>query len=171
MSQPALGVGAGRGRRGAERWGIVLFLIVAVAGVYIAKWSPSYAKAFMAAAKHSIGGSVISGTAAAPAAAGWAAAWQHAVAYVNAIWIALVVGLLVGSGVEAALPRAWLLRVLGSRLGAAGAGTLLITLPAVSLPSLAMVGRALPVPVLVFVAVAVAVAGLLTGASATIRGF
>ncbi len=115
MSQPTFGVGVGPSRRAAERWGIVLFLVVAVAGVYIAKWSPYYAKAFVAAAKHSIGGSVISGGAAAAPAAGWAAAWQYGVAYVKAIWIALVVGLLVGSGVEAALPRGWLMRVLGSR--------------------------------------------------------
>ncbi len=115
MSQPALGIGAGRGRRAAERWGIVLFLVVTVAGIYIAKWSPYYAKAFVAAAKHSIGASVISGTAAAAPPAGWAAAWQYGVSYVNSIWIALVVGLLVGSGVEAALPRAWLMRVLGGR--------------------------------------------------------
>ena len=51
-------------------------------------------------------------------------------------------------------------------LGAGGAGVLLTTLPAVSLPSLLMVGRSLPVRVLVFVAVSVAVLGLLSGAAA-----
>jgi hypothetical protein len=51
-------------------------------------------------------------------------------------------------------------------LGAAGAGVLLTTLPPVSLPSLAMVGRALPVRVLVFVAASVAVLGLLSGVAA-----
>lgn len=51
-------------------------------------------------------------------------------------------------------------------LGAAGAGALLTTLPAVSLPSLVMVGRGVQARILVFVAACVAVAGLLTGAAA-----
>ncbi len=46
-------------------------------------------------------------------------------------------------------------------LGTGSAGALLITLPAVSLPSLATVGRALPARVLGFVAACAVVAGLL----------
>jgi uncharacterized membrane protein YraQ (UPF0718 family) len=53
-------------------------------------------------------------------------------------------------------------------LGAAGAGVLLSTLPPLSLPSLVMVGRALPVRVLVFCAAAVAVLGLLAGGAAAV---
>jgi uncharacterized membrane protein YraQ (UPF0718 family) len=48
-------------------------------------------------------------------------------------------------------------------LGPLAAGSLLLTLPAVSLPSLAMVGRAFPVRLLAEVALLVAVSGLLTG--------
>ncbi len=51
-------------------------------------------------------------------------------------------------------------------LGAGGMGALLVSLPAVSLPSLIMVGRALPARVLVFVAAAVAVLAALTGMAA-----
>lgn len=51
-------------------------------------------------------------------------------------------------------------------LGSAGAGVLLTTLPPVSLPSLLMVGRALPARVLVFVAASVVALGLLSGAAA-----
>ncbi len=53
-------------------------------------------------------------------------------------------------------------------LGTGGAGVLLTTLPAVSLPSLWMVGRSLPVRVLVFVACSVAVLGLVSGAAAVV---
>lgn len=56
--------------------------------------------------------------------------------------------------------------LLGFGLGAGSAGVLLTTLPPVSLPSLVMVGRALPARVMVFVAVSVAILGLLTGAAA-----
>jgi uncharacterized membrane protein YraQ (UPF0718 family) len=48
-------------------------------------------------------------------------------------------------------------------LGAGGAGALLMTLAPVSLPSLVMVGRALPARTLAFVAACVAVLGVLCG--------
>lgn len=48
-------------------------------------------------------------------------------------------------------------------LGAGSAGVLLMTLPAVSLPSLVMVGRALPARVLVVVSISVAILGLVAG--------
>jgi len=48
-------------------------------------------------------------------------------------------------------------------LGAGGAGALLTTLPPVSLPSLVMVGRAVPARILVFVAGSVAALGVLSG--------
>jgi uncharacterized membrane protein YraQ (UPF0718 family) len=51
-------------------------------------------------------------------------------------------------------------------MGPGPAGVLLTTLPAVSLPSLVMVGRAVPARALVMVAVAVAILGLLTGFAA-----
>ena len=56
-------------------------------------------------------------------------------------------------------------------LGAAGGGVLLTTLPAVSLPSLVMVGRALPARALVLVASCVVVLGLLSGLAAAVLHF
>jgi len=95
------------------RWGVVLFTVIAVAGLFYAKWDPYYHKAFLAAAKHSIGASIVSGSAAAAPAPSWQAAIHFAISYGLAIWEALVVGLLVGAGVQVLLPRDWLLRVLG----------------------------------------------------------
>ncbi|MBO0886527.1 MAG: permease, partial [Acidimicrobiales bacterium] len=60
--------------------------------------------------------------------------------------------------------------LLGFGLSAAGAGALMITLPAVSLPSLVMVGRAVPARVLVFVGGSVVVAGLVTAGLAAAFG-
>jgi uncharacterized membrane protein YraQ (UPF0718 family) len=102
-----------RPRDAWARWGVVLFTVIAVGGLFYAKWDPYYHKAFLAAAKHSIGASIISGTAAAAPAPGWQAAIHFAVSYGLAIWEALAVGLLVGAGVQVLLPRDWLLRVLG----------------------------------------------------------
>ena len=93
---------------------MALFVVVALVGLYIAKWHPYYGKAFAVAAKHSLGASIVSGKSAVAPAVGWHAAWTYALTYGKSIWKALVVGLLMGSGVQALLPRAWLLRVLGS---------------------------------------------------------
>lgn len=54
--------------------------------------------------------------------------------------------------------------LLGFGLGAAGGAALLVTLPAVSLPSLVMLARAVPARVLAFVAGSVAACGLLAAA-------
>ena len=96
-----------------QAWGIVAFTIIAVGGLYYAKWQPYYHKAFLAAAKHSIGSSIIAGHASAPPPVSWHAAWEYAFAYGKAIWQAMVVGLLVAAGVQTLLPRQWLVRVLG----------------------------------------------------------
>lgn len=100
-------------QRQREAWGIGIFLVVLLGGLFYAKWNPYFHKAFLAAAHHSLGASIISGTSAHPPAASWGAAWAYFLSYGKAIWEALVVGLLVGSGVQALLPRSWLLRVLG----------------------------------------------------------
>ncbi len=104
---------APRRRDVASAWGIAIFTLIAVVGLYHAKWNPYYHKVFLAAAKHSIGASIVSGKTAAAPAPGWASAWGYTVAYTKAIWQALIVGLLLGAGVQALLPRAWLLRLLG----------------------------------------------------------
>ena len=42
----------------------IIFAVVAVVGLFYVKWDPYYAKAFVAAAKGSIGSSIITGTSA-----------------------------------------------------------------------------------------------------------
>ena len=50
-----------RKRQGTKWLDIIMFLAIAVIGLYWAKRNPYYHKAFVAAAKHSIGRSIISG--------------------------------------------------------------------------------------------------------------
>ena len=96
-----------------QAWGIAAFTLIAVGGLYYVKWQPYYHKAFIAAAKHSIGSSIVIGRAAAPPPASWHAAWEYGLAYGKAIWQAMIVGLLVAAGVQTLLPRQWLVRILG----------------------------------------------------------
>jgi uncharacterized protein len=104
----------------------ITFFVVAIAGLYYVKWLPYYDRAFVAAAHHSIGQSILMGRAASAPAFSWDAALNYALAYGNAIWKAMVLGLLVGSGIEALLPADWVARVLGKAgLGTAAAGGLL----------------------------------------------
>ena len=56
-------------------------------------------------------------------------------------------------------------------LGGAGAAALLITLPAVSLPSLAMLGRALPLRAIAVLGLGTFVFGLVAAAAAVALGF
>jgi uncharacterized membrane protein YraQ (UPF0718 family) len=92
---------------------ITIILIVAVAGLFYVKWMPYYSKAFLASANHSIGKSILMGTAAQAPAPSWQAAFDYARAYGKAIWQALVLGLLLGSALQEFVPRAWVARVLG----------------------------------------------------------
>jgi len=92
--------------------GLAVFILVAAVGLYYVKWSPYYAKAFVAAARHSIGDSILS-QAAAPPAPSLQAAWNYTVAYTLAIWKAMILGLLLGSAVQALVPREWIARLLG----------------------------------------------------------
>lgn len=93
--------------------GVAFVALLAVAGLFIVKWSPYYAKAFVAATHHSIGASIVSGKTAAPPRASWAAAWSYAVSYYRAVWEALVLALLLGAAVQVFVPRRALLRYLG----------------------------------------------------------
>ncbi len=92
--------------------GMAVFALVAIGGLYYVKWAPYYAKAFIAAAKHSIGDSILSREAVPPPPS-LQAAWDYMVAYTLAIWKALILGLLLGSGVQALVPRQWIARLLG----------------------------------------------------------
>ena len=74
---------------------------------------PYYNKAFLAATNHSIGNSILMGSAAQAPAPSWQAAVDYALAYGKAIWKAMVLGLLLGSALQEFAPRAWIARVLG----------------------------------------------------------
>lgn len=101
--------------RSRMRWGwpVAIFVAITVLGVFYAKWEPYYFKAFAAAANHTLGKSIVSGSSAAAPAVGFQAALSYTVDYFKDIWIALIVGLLVGAGVQTLLPASWLYRVLG----------------------------------------------------------
>ena len=93
--------------------GWVSFLFIAVVGLAYVKWLPYYDRAFVAAANHSIGSSILMGKAAQPPGASLGTAIDYAVMYGLAIWKAMVLGLLLGSAVHALLPVQWVARVLG----------------------------------------------------------
>jgi uncharacterized membrane protein YraQ (UPF0718 family) len=106
--------------------GLVTFVLIAVLGLFYVKWLPYYDRAFVAAAKHSIGQSILMGTAASPPAPSLDAAFGYALAYGKAIWKAMVLGLLLGSAIQALLPVNWVAKVLGgAEFGSAVAGGLL----------------------------------------------
>jgi uncharacterized membrane protein YraQ (UPF0718 family) len=107
-------------------WGVAIFVLIAVVGLFYVKWSPYWGRAFVAAETHSIGRSILAGADAAPPAPSLSAALDYAWAYGLAIWKALVLGLLLGSAVQALVPRRWVMRVLGGTgVGSVVAGGLL----------------------------------------------
>jgi uncharacterized protein len=100
--------------RRPEVWrGLVLLFSIAVVGLFIVKWQPYYLRAFAAAANHSIGTSILTGTSAAPPAASLQAALDYARAYFLAIWQAMVLGLLLAATIESSVPRDLLVRIFG----------------------------------------------------------
>jgi hypothetical protein len=106
--------------------GPLVFFIIAVSGLLYVKWWPYYHRSFVAAATHSIGGSILTGGAARPPEPSLSAALDYELSYGKAIWKAMVLGLLPGSAVQALLPGAWVRKVLGGNgLGAAVAGGIL----------------------------------------------
>jgi uncharacterized membrane protein YraQ (UPF0718 family) len=113
-------------RKNSPMLGLAVFLLIAVAGLYIVKWSPYYQRAFFAAEHHSIGTSILTGTASAPPAPSIDAALDYAMAYGKAIWKAMVLGLLLGSALQTLLPPRWIARALGgSGIGSVATGGLL----------------------------------------------
>jgi uncharacterized membrane protein YraQ (UPF0718 family) len=93
--------------------GIAVFVVIAVVGLFYVKWSPYYARAFTAADTHSIGNSILMGTAASAPAPSLDAALGYALAYGKAIWQAMVLGLLLGSAVQALVPPRWVATAVG----------------------------------------------------------
>jgi uncharacterized membrane protein YraQ (UPF0718 family) len=107
-------------------WGVVVFAVIVVAGLFYVKWSPYYHRAFVAADRHSIGQSILMGTAASAPAPSVGAALDYAIVYGKAVWQALVLGLLLGSAVQALLPPQWIAKALGKAgFGSVAAGGLL----------------------------------------------
>ena len=94
--------------------GAVLVIAIAVAGLFYVKWSPYYAKTFVAATHHSIGASIVSGKVAEPPPPSWSAALNYAKSYYLAIWQALLLGLILGAAVQVFFPRRWIYQFLGS---------------------------------------------------------
>ena len=113
-------------RRTSNAPRIATFIVLAVAGMLYVKWLPYYNRAFVAAAKHAIGQSILMGKAPAAPAPSLDAALAYALAYGKAIWQAMVLGLLLGSAIQALLPIDWVVRLLGRhRFGSVLAGGLL----------------------------------------------
>src|SRR5215470_16805612 len=81
--------------------GIVFFFALAIVGLFYVKWSPYYAKAFVAAQDHTLGASIVSGNLPASPGVSLQAGFAFSIAYLKAIWQALLLGLVLGAGVEA----------------------------------------------------------------------
>ena len=112
--------------RHAQNFYLFLFFSICVAGLFYVKWMPYWHRGSLAASTHSIGSSILMGSAASPPKASWQAAISYGLAYGKAIWQAMVLGLLLGSGVQALLPGKWILRYLGkANLGSVARGALL----------------------------------------------
>ncbi|USB31620.1 permease [Paenibacillus sp. YPG26] len=92
---------------------VVLFLIIAIAGLTYVKWWPYYFKALKAAAEHSLGASILTGDQGTAPAPSLQSAWDYGMVYFKSVWKAAVLGILLGSLVQVLLPSRWLLKTLG----------------------------------------------------------
>jgi uncharacterized protein len=105
---------------------IVLFFALAIGGLFYVKWSPYYAKVFVAARDHTLGASIVSGNLPAAPDVSWQAGLAYSMAYLKAIWQALLLGLVLGAGIEALLPRMMLGRLFAGSMGSIRAGAFAI---------------------------------------------
>jgi uncharacterized protein len=92
---------------------VIVFLLVAIAGLSYVKWWPYYQKAIVAATNHSIGSSIVTGKNPSAPAPSWDSAWQYAMAYYKSVWKAALLGILLGSLLQVLIPAQWLLKVIG----------------------------------------------------------
>jgi uncharacterized membrane protein YraQ (UPF0718 family) len=97
--------------------GIAFFVVLAIFGLFLVKWSPYYAKGFHAAQDHTIGASIVSGKLPASPEVSFRAGLDYSIAYMKAIWQALLLGLALGAGVETLLPRVPLTRLFSGSKG------------------------------------------------------
>ena len=117
------------GPRPPPVWGVVVFIVIAIAGLFYVKWSPYYHRAFVAASQHAIGNSILMGQQSSAPTVSLPAALGYAVAYGKAIWQAMVLGLLLGSAIQALLPARWIANLLGKTGFASVAAGGLLSLP------------------------------------------
>jgi len=110
----------------ASATGILVFILIAIAGLFYVKWHPYYTRVYVAQLHHSIGHSILMGDADQPPAPSPKAALDYAYAYGKAIWQAMVLGLLLGSAAQELLPKRWIVKLLGKTdFGSVVAGGLL----------------------------------------------
>lgn len=115
MSSASSSLTGSRVSQGRLIAGGLIFGVTLVAGLLYVKWLPYYTKSLAALAHHTIGASIVSGTAAIPPAAGFAAAWQYALAYYGAIWQALALALILGASIQVLVPRRWIHRLFSGK--------------------------------------------------------
>jgi uncharacterized membrane protein YraQ (UPF0718 family) len=112
-------------RRSAPPWVLAVGVaLLAVALLLWAKWLPYSVKVPSVAGSGSLGGSIVTGGAAAPPAVSLSAGLAFARTYFLAIWPALVAGLVLAAAVQTALPRDWVARLVGRGRGAVAGGAL-----------------------------------------------
>jgi uncharacterized membrane protein YraQ (UPF0718 family) len=92
------------GSKRALLLGTLGFAAIAVVGLAWAKWYPYAQKIPAVAGSHTLGKSILTGTAAAPPEPSWRSAVDYTLSYGRSIWPALVAGLLIAAAVEALLP-------------------------------------------------------------------
>src|SRR5271168_974425 len=113
-------------RRLSAGTGIVILVGLAIGGLFYVKWLPYYHKALLASASHSIGRSILMGTAAQAPPPSLKAAFDYSISYGKAIWQAMVLGLALGAALQEFAPLAWIARRLGrSSWGSVATGGLL----------------------------------------------
>lgn len=93
---------------------VLIFILIAAAGLMYVKWWPYYHKAVSSADTHSIGSSILGDPAAHAGQPTWHDALAYAKTYFKSVWKAAVLGILLGSLVQVLIPARWLERVLGS---------------------------------------------------------
>ncbi|MFC5471244.1 permease [Cohnella suwonensis] len=92
---------------------VLIFLLIAAAGLMYVKWWPYYHKALTSADTHSIGSSILGDPVGQAGTPTWSGATEYAKKYFKSVWKAAVLGILLGSLVQVLIPVRWLERVLG----------------------------------------------------------
>ncbi|KRG14851.1 membrane protein [Virgibacillus soli] len=92
-------------------WLVLIFFIIAAAGLLYAKWFPYYQKGITASNTHSIGDSILGDSLG--GSPSFQMAWDYALTYFQSVWKAAVLGILLGSLLQVLIPTQWLLKVLG----------------------------------------------------------